>query len=643
VNRRLLSFLATTLVAGVLVALQPTASLGVIGPTPSPMPGCAPVGVPGGEWRTYGHDLSNTRHQPRERAIAHADVPFLRPAWTFSSAAAGGAGDFTGTPIIADGCMYLGSNSGWVFAVNADTGALVWKAQVPAGGIINSTVAVADGRVIASMSRPAPPPGCTGPDCVGPYVAAFDQATGALLWSTPPIDRQVGSDSYSTPVVFDGMVISGVSGGAAEISDESERYAFQGNVVLLDAATGALIEKVWTIHSPDVIDDYAGAAVWSTPAIDPETKVGYFGTGNPFKPQAEHAHANAVIKIDLDRTSPTFAAVVGSYHGTVDEYVPAYSELPCQDFPNNTPPYPQGIGACGDIDLDFGASANIFRDASGRKLVGAGQKSGVYHAFDAETMEPAWTALVGPPGLVGGIVGSTAHDGSAIYGPVTPGGYQWSVAASDGAMRWVSPTADGAHYGNATAVANGIVYTVDLKGFLDAYDARNGAPLLHFPIVLGGQTGADPVASWGGVSVARNTVYAAIGVSGLANGFVTAFRVASPTWTPSVPGTEPPGGGGGAPAGPTILAGPGAAATTYATPVMVTTVGGPVSFASADLPQHDVISVDRAPDGSPLFRTPLIGLGQTTTLQGLDRVQSGRSYAFFCSIHPGMQGTLAVL
>jgi polyvinyl alcohol dehydrogenase (cytochrome) len=634
---------ATALVAGVLVALHPTASQGVIGPTPSPMPGCAPVGVTGGEWRTYGHDLSNTRHQDRERSIAHADVPLLRPAWTFSSVAAGGAGDFTGTPIVADGCMYVGSNSGWVFAVNADTGKLVWKAQAPAGGIINSTLAVAGGRIIAAMSRPAAPAGCTGPDCVGPYVAAFDQASGGLLWSTPPIDRQVGADSFSSPIVYDGMVISGVSGSAAEVGDEGDRYAFQGSVVLLDVTTGEVIRKVWTIHSPDVVDDYAGAAVWSTPAIDPDTKVAYVGTGNPFKPQAEHANSNAVIKIDLDRASPTFATVLGSYHGTVDEYVPGFSDLPCQDLPNNNPPYyPQGVGSCGDIDLDFGAAPNLFRDASGRKLVGAGQKSGVYHAFDASTMAGAWTALLGPPSLVGGIVGSTAYDGTALYGPVTPGGYQWSVAATDGSLRWVSPTADGAHYANATALANGIVYTVDLKGFLDAYDARNGVPLLHYPIVAGAQTGADPVVSWGGVSVARNTVYAAVGVSGLANGFVTAFRLVSPTSLPPAPPVQPPGGGS-APAGPTILAGPGASATTYATPVMVTTVGGPLSFASTDLPQHDVIAVDKAPDGSPLFRTPLIGLGQTAAVQGLERVQSGRTYAFYCSIHPGMRGTLAVL
>src|SRR5438094_7658228 len=93
-------FLVVVLVVAVVVpGIRATRAFG---PTPSTVAGCAPVGVTGGEWPTYGHDLSNTRHQDRERAIAPADVPTLAPAWTFSSTGAGGAGDFTGTPAVAD-------------------------------------------------------------------------------------------------------------------------------------------------------------------------------------------------------------------------------------------------------------------------------------------------------------------------------------------------------------------------------------------------------------------------------------------------------------------------------------------------------------------------------------------------------------
>ena len=81
---------------------------------------------------------------------------------------------------------------------------------------------------------------------------------------------------------------------------------------------------------------------------------------------------------------------------------------------------------------------------------------------------------------------------------------------------------------------------------------------------------------------------------------------------------------------------------TYATPVMVTPVGEPLSFVNNDLPQHDVVAVDRGPDGLPLFSSRLVGIGEITPVNGLENVEHGRSYAFFCSIHLGMRGTLVV-
>jgi polyvinyl alcohol dehydrogenase (cytochrome) len=626
----------TLLVVALIAALLPLADR-----APASGASCAPtVGVAGGEWRSFGHDLSNTRHQTAERVISPASVLALAPEWAVSTIDAGAEGDITGTPTVADGCLYVGTNRGWVLALNADTGEVVWATELPGGGGVNSSVTVDGGRVYAEVSRTSRAAGCSGDACQGPYVVALDQPSGAVVWSTPPIDTQPGADVYGSPVVFEGTLLAGVSGGSAELGDEADRYGFQGSMVFLDAASGGVLAKTWTIHPPHQPDDeFAGAGIWSTPAVDPVAKVAFAGTANPFRPEAEHEHANAVVKFDVDRASPTFGQIVGSYKGNVDEYVPVAEVAPCVDVAGNPPPYyPQGAGACGDIDLDFGASPNLFTDTDGRLLVGAGQKSGVYHAFDAATMAPVWSTPVGPPSPFGGVVGSTAFDGNAVYGPVTIPGHVWSVGL-DGGLRWVSPTLDAVHWGNPVAVANGLVYTVDLKGFLDVYDARTGVPLLQYPLALGG-TGGSPTLSWGGVSVARNTVYAAVGVSSLPEGWIVAFRL------------DGDGGGGGVlpepgglpdlPAGPIIVAGPGAASTTYATPVMVTQVGGPLSFTNADIPQHDVISEAVGPDGAPLFRTPLIGIGEVVPVEGIDRVESGRSYGFYCSIHPGMRGTLIV-
>ncbi len=499
---------------------------------------CARSDTPGGEWPLIGGDLGGSRHQAGEFLIDAPAAATLEPAWTFDANRSSydpeegtyaSSSEVTGYPVIAGGCVYVGTSTGhrrpgWIFALNADTGEVVWRTKVSHG--VYATLAVEGGRVFAFVSR-----------IDAPYVVALDQATGDQLWQTT-VDRQVGADAVSSPVAYDGMVWVGVSGTAAE-GDEGERLGFQGNYALLDAETGGILAKTWVIPVEQWADGFAGGAVWSTVAIDEDTGYGYVGTGNPFNYDDEHEHTNAVLKIDLDRARPSFGDIVGSYKGDVEQYFPGLvetSEESCEEV-EEVNLFAAGF-ECGNLDLDFGAMPNIFEGPDGRTLVGAGQKSGVYHVFDAETMDVVWTALVGVPSAVGGIVGSTAVDERGIYGPHTLGGYLWSTRRDDGMLRWIAPVGDGVHWGNPVTVANRIVYTVDLKGFLGAYDAGSGAVLLQRPLGLGaGTSPAEPTLSWGGVSVARGTVYASVGVGlssvgawppwpEMPNGFVIAFRPA---------------------------------------------------------------------------------------------------------------------
>lgn len=595
---------------------------------------CAPATHAGGEWRDFGNGLDNTRHQAAETTIGPAEAIRLAPVWTFDVGANGGDGGVTGTPVIADGCAYIASDGGDVFAVNADTGEVVWHATVPSGGGINSTVAVHDGRVYANVSRSN-----------SPYSIALSQADGSLLWETL-IDEQPGADSYASPVVYEGTVFAGVSGGAAELGGEEERYAFQGAYVLLDSATGAIKKKTWVIHDPSFDDGFAGATIWSTPAVDTETGFAYVGAGNPFQPHKEHAHANSVLKIDLRPGSTTFGEIVGSYKGLVDEYFPFMSDLPCGDIEGNPPPwYPQGVGACFDVDLDFGASPNIFRDSTGAKVVGAGQKAGVYHAFDPDTMGLEWTSLIGPGGALGGIVGTATVTEHGIAGPQTVGGTLWSIEENGGALQWTVPTADGAHWGHQTSSANGVVYTMDLKGFIQAFDAVTGAPLLHRSLAVGSDASQPAGGLGGGVAIARNTVYVP------SNGFVVALKpgalTPSSSALPSSPAPTP------VPVAPVITSGPGGFAAGYITRAMVAQQGGTITYANLDIAQHDVVAKQYGAGDRPwctrfragqcpIFASPLIGVGQTTQVQGLDQVTPGAVYDFYCTLHPNMQGNIVI-
>ncbi len=106
-------------------------------------------------------------------------------------------------------------------------------------------------------------------------------------------------------------------------------------------------------------------------------------------------------------------------------------------------------------------------------------------------------------------------------------------------------------------------------------------------------------------------------------------------------------------------AGPGAFISGFATPVVVTSVGGPVTFFTADALPHNFVAMDdlltkkqakkaewctsyRA-GKCPLFWSETITAGEQTEVLGLENVEAGRQYAFFCSIHPSsMRGKLVV-
>ncbi len=606
---------------------------------------CAPKHHAGGEWRMYGHDFSNTRSQPAEHTIGRLQAPTLHNAFSVSANQAGGDGDFTGTPIIADGCLFMASTTGWVFAVNADTGQKVWATHLDKDDAeVTSSVSVTAGQVFVAVGR-------TGK----PYVASLDERTGKVRWRTVT-DNQQGADAYGSPVVVDGLLFEGVSGGSAELADESERYAFEGAYDIFETRgedAGKLIKKVYTEMRPRKDAPQGGATVWATPAVDLKHKMLYVGTGNPFHPQTQSKHADAILKIDLNRDSPRFGDIVGVYDGTPEEYQPYTQHTPCVDFPGNPAPYyPQGLGACGDLDLDFGSSPNLIH-TNNRLLVGEGQKSGIYHLVDTRTMKQVWSTPVGPPSSVGGIVGSTAYDGHAIYGPVTVGGYVWSLDRASGTPRWLEPVADGAHWGNPVSEANGVVYTVGLTGFLDAYDAQTGALLLHHPMATD-VAGGDVAASWGGVSIARNTVYAAIGMTGLPDGTVVAYKPGLPVGG----GASVPAAGTGAPSSE-VISGPEAQEYGYLTPEMIVSKGGTLQYSNFDVARHNVVQ-DVAADHKaltsgrakwcrqfkkhkcPLFWSALTGLDETSPVLGVANLKPG-TYSFYCTIHPGMKGKLTIL
>lgn len=440
-----------------------------------------------------GHDLRHTRHQPKEKYISPGRASTLTTAWSYTPDAAEGS-TFSGTPAIADGCVYVGSQSGWVYAINADTGELVWKTRVEkdpevafssgAGGI-NGSLAVADGLVYASVAN-----------YEQPYVAALDQDTGDVVWATTT-ERQTGAGTQASAIVSGDVVVVGWDTAGIEFDAEARKTAY-GGFAVIDAISGKLLKRTYTIPIKDRKEGYTGGNIWSSFAVDEKTKYGYVGTAAPYSPGHEHKRTNAILKVDLDRSRPTFGEIVDSYKGVFDTYLETMRQLPCIPIAPGSN-FAEGTGPCQKLDLDFAAAPNIM-NVKGKTLIGELQKAGVYHIVNPKQMRGIHQVVLNTPaaGFAPSSIGSTAIDESAVYAVSGSANTMIALDQATADYRWFSETIDTPIHANPTTSANGVVYTLNGSGALTAHDARTGVVVLA--AYVGSSLGS-------GVAVARNTVY----------------------------------------------------------------------------------------------------------------------------------------
>ena len=346
-----------------------------------------------GDWPLGGHDLSGTRDQSSEGLIGPGRAGSLRPAWSFYDGHASGASglgfaDFNGTPVEAGGCVYVGTGATTpsianLFALDLGSGRVVWKRHIggssPAlGGPVVGSLAVSGRTVIAMVNERG------DGHSHGPYLVALDRSTGRSVWQSRPLITLPDYYSNATPVVADGLVIVGFSAGEGDPNGH-------GGFALLDARTGRLLKLTFTIPRSDWVgkdgERFGGGGIWTPPAVDPRAGYAYMGTGNPYSKKSEHPRTNAIIKVDIRPRSRSFGQIVASYKGNIDQSTQALyqaSRPTCNAVPDipirniqHSNPYIFGIQGlvddsqgCAQLDLDFGAGANLFRDHQGRLIVG---------------------------------------------------------------------------------------------------------------------------------------------------------------------------------------------------------------------------------------------------------------------------------
>ncbi len=225
-----------------------------------------------GDILTYGMGYGMTRHSPLDQ-INKDTVKRLVPVWSYS------LGDNRGQethPLLIDGKMIVTTHSA-TMALDALSGRQLWKTDIeyPAEtprvaccGIVNRGAAVLDGKVFRTT--------------LDAYVTALDLNTGAELWKTKSIDFKTGYSMTVAPLVADGVVIVGISGG---------EYGIRGYIEGYDPETGARKWRTYTVPAPgepgsetwkDGGDAWktGGGPAWLTGSYDPELNTVYWGTGN---------------------------------------------------------------------------------------------------------------------------------------------------------------------------------------------------------------------------------------------------------------------------------------------------------------------------------------------------------------------------
>src|SRR6267378_2932566 len=224
----------------------------------------------GPDWVMIGHDSTNSRNQPFERTIGPANAHQLALKWVATV-----AGDVSATPAVANGAVYFGDFGGRLWKLDAETGDVIWSRRVSdytgiAGDIARTSPSLAGNTLVVGDLR-------------HPYMLGIDAKTGDLRWITQvhpdPKGIMTGSPVLAGDTIYTGVSASGASAPATA--------TFRGAIVALNAQDGRILWRRYSL--PDnggVPGGYAGATMFSPPAVDRSAGLVYGTFGQPYNEPA---------------------------------------------------------------------------------------------------------------------------------------------------------------------------------------------------------------------------------------------------------------------------------------------------------------------------------------------------------------------
>jgi polyvinyl alcohol dehydrogenase (cytochrome) len=476
--------------------------------------GCGPAKGPitagAGDWNGSGNGVVDGRYQPNP-GLDQAGLSKLKLKWAFGLP---GATEAYSQPTVAGGQLFVSSDSGWVYALDAKSGCVRWSYQADGGVRTAAVLGEAGGRPLVFFGD------------IKAIAYALDARTGAEVWKTQVDNHPLGRITGS-PVLSGGRLYVPVS-SHEEWMGAGSSYpccSFSGSLASLDAATGRMVWKTQTIaekakptrkNSMGVqLWGPAGAAVWGSPAIDQQRGLAYISTGDGYTAPAAPT-TNSVMALDLKT-----GRIAWTFQGSAqDAWLGG-----CATGAKNPENCPDPTGP----DYDFSSGVMLAKLPGGRELIIAGQKSGAVWALDPDRKGAVvWrTALAkSAADARGEIVWGGATDGQGAYFGLTSGGFA-AVDLKDGKVLW-RRTVDPAQgrlrgHGGAVSLIPGAILSGGWDGVVRAVSTRDGSVLWSYDTVRdfkavngvqakGGSMGAP------GPIAANGTVYVGSGIVGVQNG-----------------------------------------------------------------------------------------------------------------------------
>jgi polyvinyl alcohol dehydrogenase (cytochrome) len=268
-----------------------------------------------------------------------------------------------------------------------------------------------------------------------------------------------------------------------------ECCTFRGSVSALDASTGAVLWKTYTIDEPkpraknkNGVQQWgpAGAGIWSAPTVDPKRNMIYVATGNNYADPPQRT-SDAIVAMDMN--SGTIKWV--SQTTPNDNWT-----MGCRPENPDNPNCPAKMGP----DHDFSASPSL-ATVNGRDLLVLPQKSGMAYALDPDAEgQKVWEFRIGQGSGLGGQWGGAVDGQNAYFGvsdlmSQNPGGIRavslatgqqvWSVGPQTRLCDAMRPTCR-ASQGAAVTAVPGAVLSGSLDGGMRAYSTTDGSIVWTF-------------------------------------------------------------------------------------------------------------------------------------------------------------------